>query len=131
MTLVEFLLARIAEDEADARKAAVDEGGRWLVGEPFYIYASFGEHGDRMGGWSGLTDLRRMCIADHIVRHDPARVLVECDAKRRIVESYQQAAGDEEMPAEWNDGYVCGQEFMLKLLAQPYADHPDFDPAWR
>jgi hypothetical protein len=39
------------------------------------------------------------------------RLLAECDVKRRIVA---------ELPA----GTV------LELLARPYSDHPDFDPAW-
>jgi len=52
----------------------------------------------------------------HIARHDPARVLAECEAKRRIL-TY----------AEHNDDvYLLGS-----YLALPYADHESFQAEWR
>jgi hypothetical protein len=50
-----------------------------------------------------------------IARWDPARVLAECAAKRRIVEMY---AGQH------------GQPYVLHFLALPYADHPDYRQEW-
>lgn len=130
MDLPEFLLARIADDEAVARAA----NGRvaWLTlrkpdGSMRYTTVAHQHHDDHY--W--IADGHAIDAQTVDVFYDSARVLAECEAKRRIVEEYQQAAGDEEMPAEWNDGYVCGQEFVLKLLTLPYADHPDYDEAWR
>jgi hypothetical protein len=65
----------------------------------------------------------------------PARVLAEVAAKRRILERH----------SDWNgQAHVCpsfdlyGQCLLrlvecdtLKLMAEPYADHKDYDPAWR
>ena len=42
------------------------------------------------------------------------RALAECEAKRRIVEVH---------------GHRCPCA-TLRALAQPYRDHPDFDPEW-
>lgn len=54
----------------------------------------------------------------------PARALAECAARRRIV---SRTGG-------WADADEDVQRAMHHIrlaLAQPYADHPDFDPAWR
>ncbi|MEH0574334.1 DUF6221 family protein [Streptomyces sp. B21-108] len=78
-----------------------------------------------------------------IARHDPARVLREIDAKRRIAEIHQVVGGfeDEDMTdlgpgcsecgysAEYGDrGGWCE---TLRLLAAPYADRPGFRKEWR
>jgi hypothetical protein len=144
MTLTEFLLARIAEDEAQAR-AAVDidgdpDSGVWHV----------------VGRRDGYEDCRiegaDMIIYDegghthdqslHIARHDPARVLAECEAKRRIVEAAVEAQRgtdgwtrerlktDTRSPLpEWarRDAYAEA----LRALALPYADHPDYRQGWK
>lgn len=46
----------------------------------------------------------------------PDRVRAECDAKRRIVEEFD---------ATEDHGYLC------RLLALPYAAHPDYRQEWR
>jgi hypothetical protein len=63
----------------------------------------------------------RAAVAGHLARWDPARVLAECEAKRRIVKFAEYWLGATEgMEAE----------FVLGSLALPYADHPDYDEAW-
>ena len=52
---------------------------------------------------------------------DPARVLAECEAKRRIVEHCEV----DHLVASPGDPYV------LQLLALPYADHSDWREEWR
>ncbi len=63
----------------------------------------------------------------------PARVLVDCDAKRRIVWLHAGAmfAVDchPEDPAE--RAQVIGIEKALRCLALSYADHPDYREEWR
>lgn len=96
--ITDFLLARIAEDEYDARRAvplasaglATDSDGRLLI--------------------------------------DPARVLAECEAKRRIVEAH--SAWDEN---EWQSPayFSAPMDEVLALLALPYVGHPDFREEWR
>ena len=63
---------------------------------------------------------------EHFARHDPARVLAECEAKRRIVADcrhIQEATswGLLERHAEWT----------VRVLALPHADHPDYRDEWR
>lgn len=98
MTFAEFLLARIAEDEAEA------EVNGW-----------------RLGDWDAAL---------------PARVLAECEAKRRIIELHD---GEHECSSLDHTGEIDRYRYILDsegcttmlLLASVYADHADFDPAWR
>jgi hypothetical protein len=103
MTLVEFISARLDETEQQARE---DE---WVHLAP---------------GWT-------------------AYILADVDAKRRIIEMH----ADVEFTADWlkeprtfHSCAMCGtaDEYpvdwpckTLLALTLPYADHPDFDPAWR
>lgn len=93
--LIEFLRARLDEDERVARWAG---GGIWHD-----VTAV------RESAW--LVECNRE-DATHILRHDPARVRADVDAKRRIL--------DQDPPRE-----------TLALLALPYADHPDYRSEWR
>jgi hypothetical protein len=72
MTLIEFLLARIAEDEAlaiAARDAPWHDGWDGLVPEDWRLFREF----------------------------SPTRVLAECKAKRRIVEWCTEKANQDEL----------------------------------
>lgn len=103
MSLVEFLRARLDEDEAAAKA--------WLP---------FGNPDD--------------AARAHIARHDPARVLAEVEAKRRIIDLH--GAEPHECVAWDGDlGLPCTCYEVdcptLLLLALLYASHPDYDEAWR
>lgn len=159
MRIDEFLLARIAEDEQIAA-ATTDAGATtWRyefftpeqnAGRPWSAHVvaldptdaargfvvvdidgeaerlaeeAFGE-GPRLVGTKGLV---------HIAHHDPARVLAECAAKRRIIARH--AAGEfADAPGEYYCTLTPTWGFWpcadLLDLAQPYSTHPDFDPAW-
>jgi len=116
--LAEWLLARIAEDEAAARACVgVNELAGYLGGKPIPRWVR--------DGWQIRSDDERRIVrvghtwareADHIARWDPARVLAECEAKRRLI-----ALGEKD--SYWDD--------VLRLLALPYADHPDYRDEWR
>lgn len=100
MTLTDFLLQRIAEDERHARKLAE-------------------------------TD-RRPVLALAITVNHPQRVLAECEAKRRIVETLAIPYIAERRRLmggrpSWGDE----NPELLRLLAMPHADHPDFREEWR
>jgi len=105
MTLLEFLLARITEDEENAPTPSwTDSDGRCMdCGGP-------GE----------------------------ARVLAECEAKRRIIEAWQREDDDDsvaanEVAAEKRVSRQVTLWAVLKELAKPYAGHPDYAPDkwWR
>ena len=137
MTLVEFLLARIAVDEEWA-KAADDTYGseRWSC-EPWMC--------DEQGGHVAV---------------DPPRFLAECEAKRRIIEwhkswpvlattppTFERVDGTDPSSAAFRASsqmaWLTEQEYrnrfgtepptgpVLRFLALPYADHPDYNPEWR
>lgn len=128
MTLTEFLLARIAEDEAAARAAyaspwrAKDDGHLWTGHDD-------AEEGPTVYVNGGVYANQRH-TAEHIARHDPARVLAECEATRQLIELaqglvYLREIGDPIAPST-----PVGQD-ILEILAQPYADHPDYREEWR
>ena len=115
--LTKFLLARIAEDEVVARGAQADAmvGARW-------------KH------WTADAYEEIQAATLSATR----RTLAECEAKRRIVELAEEASSlDMQVDSEFRVGprdevsepYVG--DVILRALAQPYADHPDFNPAWR
>jgi hypothetical protein len=148
--LVEYLRARIAEDEAAAWAATEGTWHRWddLDGQGGFITI-----GDANGvipdGYVSTPDdaecnpvAKVYCEedADHLVRWGPARVLAECAAKRRVVERYEthDRALNRALPPVGDEayrgaaGYRHGEALLILLaLAQPYAARPDFNPAWR
>ncbi|HEX2075579.1 MAG TPA: DUF6221 family protein [Geodermatophilus sp.] len=120
--LVDFLLARIAEDKRIAADAAAADGGQWTVDD-----------------LPARLDARD--AATHAAHQDPARVLAECAAKRQIVLSCREAAPDTHFlgvrPTGMPDFYLPPQNqhqlaaLTLALLALPYADHPEYQEWWR
>lgn len=126
--LVEFLRARLAEDERAARAATP---GPWIAhkyidydcdfeatigtGAGVHEQTNIVGHGYEGGGVQKLDDAR------FIARHDPARVLREVEAKRRLVDRYAWLR---------EHGDTGGAAWVLPLLAAAYADHPDFRPEW-
>jgi hypothetical protein len=139
MELTEFLLARIAEDGETARGAFQDHR-QSRTSAPVTVDDGVWRTGDHASDECRIEGVD-MIIYDegghtveqaiHIARHDPARVLTESEAKRRIVDVH---APDHLEPdicatcASHAEGYPCR---TLLFLALPYADHPDYDESWR
>jgi hypothetical protein len=105
MTIVEFLEARITEDEARATSGWARRGdARWETNDY---------------GQNFLT---------------PSAILAECAAKRAIIgmhETYASAVPESVGIAAV--GARCGQEVtcdVLRALAAVYKDHSDHDPQW-
>lgn len=79
-------------------------------------------------------------VAGHIIRHDPARVLREIDAKRRIIaqcvywneRAAQEAVDPPKYPQPGLDlGLLLdAMNPVLRLLALPYADRPGYRAEW-
>ena len=106
MRIDEFLLMRIAEDERAAHRGSRHNDSG--------TYAN-----DNYG-----------CLLV-----DPARVLVECEAKRRIMELHppepryvEEWTMSESEPREVYVGTYFPTE--LRLLAAVYAAHPDYRQEW-
>jgi len=111
MTLTEFLLARIDEDV----EAAIDAD--WAMQGKWYVDAD-----DK--------------VDEYVRRVSPARVVAECEAKRRIVKIHTEGLDDfdgSELYSTGCDGcrsalWPCPTILALIL---PYADHPDYQPEWK
>lgn len=115
MTIIEFLLARIAEDEQRARDKGADAmtGQRWKHA-PEDVYQEIqGE----------ILDNAR-------------RGLAECAAKRRVVEREgerlreQWRRRSDEHRQTFDEWFRAPYGETLRDLASVYADHPDYDPEW-
>jgi hypothetical protein len=119
--LVQFLHARYDEDERIARAAG--------------------------SGWYGYEPTQQIAFVSpedsaHIAAHSPARVLREINAKRQIVrQAFEHAAV---IDGEWGcchdaeaiEAGYCDEQRpndlrLLRLIALPYADHPDYREEWR
>jgi len=131
-----FLLDRVRDDEQTARDASPD-APRWefsesawhswdvrTVGEKSYQITTDSE---------GLSDsVIDHDAGEHIARHDPARVLDDCKAKRRIVEEYLQVCADYRVAhTPTLEGQRLGLAKAIAYLILPYADHEDYDEGWR
>ncbi|HEY3734249.1 MAG TPA: DUF6221 family protein [Streptosporangiaceae bacterium] len=119
MTIVEFLQARLAEDELTAQ-AAIDGSPGWRT------YYDYRDVKDDDGHFIVLADSRYPTAAQaaHIARHSPARILRECEIKRALIADYlhRDAFGDQTGRGTLED--------TLKTLATAWSGHPDYDPAW-
>lgn len=97
--LVRFLTARLDEEADLARRCGGDACGRWSAQGYTVDFCQ-----SELPGFHPT-------IAQHVATHDPARVLRETAAKRRILARHARDP--------WpNDD--------LRDLASPYTDHPDF-----
>ena len=129
--LAQFLRDRLDEDEEAARNATT---GPWWVEDTSPRY--WGEERDaEVSSADGrLAVLQHendgALNAVHIVRWDPARVLADMQAKRRIVALHSDPHGGD--PSCSSIDYPENAEDCetLRLLALPYASHPDYRPEW-
>jgi hypothetical protein len=109
--LTEFLLARIAEDEAAARRLLVTAQRTSLtLADPKWL-------GLPAPGWYAWPEVEAMCT----------RTIADGETKRRVIaELTEDPMGNHEW---WWDRDVSGP--LLALMALPYADHPDYRAEWR
>lgn len=144
--LVQFLRARLDEDEKAARTAshALRKGAHWSLDEwhgreqPHSLIAQ-GTADQPVALGHFTADPVPTEQAVHIARHDPVRVLAEVAAKREIVGLHhrvtKRSTGSgggtvedcslcDHFPAQ----YPC---MTLRLLALPYASHPNYNETWR
>jgi hypothetical protein len=121
MTITEFLTARLDEDEAVALRADDFEVEEFTWASVDYWCASNDAHGMR---WS------------------PKRVVADVAAKRAIVEWCSERDRVYIGGIGWGDpadtrSYIPGDYLrpgdapILRMLALPYADHPDYQEEWK
>jgi Family of unknown function (DUF6221) len=137
--LVTWLRAQLDEDERVARASWQGNGWRH-ENQPSEV-------------WTGKFAPGHTCIpiakawdeptAEHIARHDPARALLEVEARRRIIAAHPLAnepgvpphcetcryVRDEDDPEPFPEaGYPCP---TVRLLALPHADRDGYREEWR
>lgn len=126
---VAFVRARLDEREEAARAAG---------GQP-WVWLERGPAGELVAPTGGAMAVRIDAVTrehrKHIALNDPAYALADIAAKRRIVdEIVDQIKGMEErIDEEWCAGDPVNYDTstgLLRLLAAPFAGHPDYDPAW-
>jgi hypothetical protein len=124
---IEFIRARLAEDETAARDAGLlqwtfrsddpCEGWPSSVGEagkPFRLLSCDRENGP------------------HVARHDPLRAMREVEAMRRVADLAAKAHEWTHSSAGATAGYAAAIiNDTLRALAVIWADHPDWRPEWR
>jgi hypothetical protein len=141
--LVGFLRERLNEAEAILRTA---KPGPWFA-DGGHVHTAAHETDEVVDYTASVA---------HIARWDPARVLAEIEAKRRIIDEHREVRFTEirlgirdervcttchgvlDEPADWpghsdwpfpliQAWFPCR---TLRLLGLPDRDHPDYDPAW-
>ena len=134
MTLAQFLRARLIEEESIAfaaisdRFQRVEDGLETVARDDGAWRATSGRvYGVTLDTYDegGITRDQ----AKHIALHDPARVLREVEARRRILDDYNHLSA---LP-EWDERVRGGKpslEGVLRSFALVHVDHPDYDQAW-
>jgi hypothetical protein len=134
--LVAFLRARCDEDEQVARAATDGPWSTWEgrelhgLGDLIHPVRTPGQ----MPGSRATIVTASWLDAEHIARHNPARVLRQVEAVRGVLFIYDQMAPG----LNGSDAGTRGAARMaltvlqpvLGCLAQAYADHPDYRPEW-
>ncbi|MFF8910178.1 DUF6221 family protein [Streptomyces olivaceoviridis] len=134
--LVQWLRAQLDEDERIARAATP---GPWEQDEP--ERCDFLRSGDGYVVDCGGSRAPRE-NAQHVARHDPARVLREIDAKRQLLDEHKpdRPKGRPNMERHcltcttaqaWDETAREANCLTLQLLALPYEDRPGYREGWR
>jgi hypothetical protein len=153
VTIIDFILARYAEREQAAQAAAAggrwsyedgDSVGAWTLYDEHWNIASLTVYDTKTYNYSErLPAARNPAYVDpdangrHIALNDPAYVLADLAAKQRIVRQHTHyetevlTADDEENVTLCRECMVDFPCDTLRLLASPFAGHPDYDEAWQ
>ena len=147
--LAAFLTARLDEDERIARAAVIPAHdapnayqphpalSRWRYSDGGDVEVDWDDSGPYSEPYRVTSDSEGFSSVNdphghHIARHDPARVLADVDAKRRIIRLHFGTDLEDPQVA-----HACGEDLepypcdTLLFLALPYADHPDYNETWR
>jgi hypothetical protein len=126
--IIAFLTARYNEEEQTARQAALMPPVKsWRSSGNCVYDAGMPDDVAALNVAQSEWDE----VAAHVALHDPARVLAEVDAKRRLLVLHPYA-GLLSAPESCESCAVTpGPCPTLRLLALPHAGHPDFRDEWR
>lgn len=107
--LTDFLTARLDDDEA-AALAGIETRTRWRA----------------------PTSRTALHVVVKVGAWPAARVLAEVEAKRRIVDALDSLSDmGVDSTSDYAQGATAAWREALRLIAFPYADHPDYREEWR
>jgi hypothetical protein len=134
--LVAFLHARLDDTEPE-------EHSRYSAGEVYDKPCPHcGEHltGYQQGFGESETELipcghvltwEEFKVFAAVESRADRRVLADVQAKRAILAMYEHKVESmQRYPNQGNANAMIALIQVVEALAQPFADHPDFDPAW-
>lgn len=129
VNIVEFIAARIAEDEQAARDSFGEEwgcdrlsGGPVLLAPERLIVAEDG----------GLAEPHDIATGQHIARHDPVRVLRQSEVFRKMVDEYQAILSHPDLQTDvlvHTTAHLMLRS-VIRPLAEIWSDHADYQREW-
>lgn len=137
--LITWLRAQLDDDERVARVATAGPwrhnpemqwrkpGTTWF--EEAVFAGPFGKDAICIAGTGEPDDAQSMDDANHIARWDPARVLAEIEAKRRILDKHARVLEGDNWA--WFAGSESESEWYVRILALPYAGREGWREEWR
>jgi hypothetical protein len=138
--LITFLRAQLDEDERIAQEAVQYGDADWHLNsaDNVALSSSLTTGGEQLVPITADRWRHPMIEGSgpvaHIAAHDPARVLRETDAKRKILDEFEQA--DRYSRTTWGQSNADQSRArtlgkVVRLLALPFADRPGFREEWR
>lgn len=137
--LISFLNARLAEDVAAAQAA---DGTQWDQRDRMqpYVIHDVDAYKPGLGNPGRIIAAESPGTREHIVRHDPARVLREVDALRAVIQRRKalddqiaivarDLAQQHNLPMITTPAYAL--DIVLRRFVLAYERHPDFQEEWR
>jgi hypothetical protein len=119
--MLDFLRARLGEEEATANAAGANGHDRWIAAWGTVVDAADPD------SYAMITDSTSEVCA-HIARHDPATALAEVKVWRRLLLEYSIPAGTDAVygGTERETGFRLALGFALKCKYMTYSSHPEY-----
>jgi hypothetical protein len=118
--LADFLRARYQEIRQQAVAATTYASATWTT--PFSATLDTGDDTINLGDRE---------VAAHVILHDPEHVMADIDSKLAVLDHYGRLVHYAEV--EQREPYILAEGagfVVLKLLAAPYREHPDYKAEW-
>lgn len=115
MSIIDFLRARIGEDEYLARTCLLEEN--------LHPYGDIRIPAIEASEWGNLArNYLGGEMGEHCAQQNPTRTLAEAAAKRDIMERHTDCDD-----VSYGDASTCRE---ISTIAAIYRDHPDYLPEW-
>jgi len=127
--LVQWFGEQLDTDAARATAAAEEDGPDWRYDGHAVITR---REGDLVA--VGSQDFLESERGDHIAAHDPARVLRDIEADRKLLALFVEVGAREvdlDDAVEYAHGWVNAIGMAVHLRASAFSDRPGYREAWR